>query len=342
MPVTEYKKAEKEVADRLGVALRRGWLTILAFFRLIVQKGRQRFTVMLIPHSEKKIFNFQISFFTLVFVSFTQVVLLVGFIVLATHFNGTNERYTQASTQLKENESLLTGFKDEIATIRPLDKKFRSQMDELLKLIGLSAYTESGTGGPVITSTDIPAGEAAEGLQELSDLRGIGSQISGALQPMDEIIKVLTTYKAFVVDTPILWPLKGPYGNVTTNFGWETQPITGQGQLHTGLDIAWSVGVAIVATANGTVTQSGWSEDLGNFVQISHKFGFQTRYGHLSARVVTAGQHVNRGDVIGYLGNTGRMTTGPHLHYEVRRGEDYVDPKEFLLLMPESGGVKRQ
>ncbi len=340
MPVTEYKKAEKKIAGRIGVALRRAWLAVLAFFRLVVQKGRQRFTVMLIPHSEKKIFNFQISFFTLVFVTCTLAILLVGFVMLATHFTSTNELYTEASGQLKDNEKLLADYKDAIGEIRPLNKRFMGQMNELLKLIGLSAYTENGSGGPVAPAAELPAAEAAGGLQDLSDLKSVTTQIANALEPMDEMIKVLKTYDNFIVDTPIMWPLKGHYGNITTNFGWEIQPITLQGQLHTGIDIAYPAGVPIVATANGMVTQSGWSEDLGNFVQLSHKFGFQTRYGHLSARVVTAGQRVNRGDVIGYLGNTGRMTTGPHLHYEVRRGEDYVDPKEFMLLMPGTTGVK--
>ena len=87
MPVTQYKKVEKQFADRIGSWLRRIWVSILNLFKYVMQKGKQRFTVMLIPHSEKKIFNFQISFFTLIFVTFTLGVVLVGFFLLATHLH---------------------------------------------------------------------------------------------------------------------------------------------------------------------------------------------------------------------------------------------------------------
>ncbi|HTO23501.1 MAG TPA: hypothetical protein VMQ10_13590 [Spirochaetia bacterium] len=92
MPVTEYKKAEKEFADRIASWFRRAWISIGNFFKYIMVKGKQRFTVMLIPHSEKKIFNFQISFFTLIFVTTTLGIILIGFFLLATHFTYTNEQ----------------------------------------------------------------------------------------------------------------------------------------------------------------------------------------------------------------------------------------------------------
>ncbi|MCX7039690.1 MAG: M23 family metallopeptidase, partial [Spirochaetes bacterium] len=106
-----------------------------------------------------------------------------------------------------------------------------------------------------------------------------------------------------------------------------------------GVDIAWGPGVPIVATANGEVAQTGYSEQLGNYVTLKHKYGFFTKYGHLSGIATRKGAKVNRGDTIGYLGSTG-LSTGPHLHYEVRLGADYVDPQNFLSIKPDLTAVK--
>lgn len=340
MPVTQYKRAEKQFADRVGVFLRRGRMRFLTFLRLIVQKGRQRFTVMLIPHSEKKIFNFQISFFTLVFILSLQALVLVGFVMLATHFTYTNEKYTAASAQLGENESLLTGFKDEMASIRPQKRKFEGEMAEVMKLIGLAGYAETGQGGLVLPPEEVPGTEEAAGMRELSDLRSLDTLIRNSQSALEAAVKLMAVYNNWVADSPTRWPLKGPYGNITTRFGWTTQPITNRQQLHTGIDIAYQAGVPVVATGNGIVTQAGYNQDLGVYVQISHKYGFATRYGHLSTYIVSPGQKVKQGDVIGYLGNTGEMTTGPHVHYEIRLGIDYIDPMEFGLMKREPAGSK--
>lgn len=341
VPVSQYKKAEKEFADRLGGWLRRAWSSLAALFRFVVQKGRQRFTVMLIPHSEKKIFNFQISFFTLVFVTFTLSVVLVGFIVLATHFTATNEQYTQADRRSQEYAEALSSYKDEIATIRKLSKSFKTNMDAVLGTIGLGAWTASGQGGPLPASNEAVEEAASSGtLREISELRGISSLLRNSIEPLAEIRSLLETYQDWVDDAPTLWPLKGPYGNITTTFGWTIHPFTDQGYLHTGVDIAWSVGTPVVATANGKVTQVGYNSQLGNYVQINHKHGFVTKYGHLSAAIVAIGRTVSRGDVIGYIGNTG-LSTGPHLHYEVRLGMDYQDPMVYMQIKPALAAVKR-
>jgi murein DD-endopeptidase MepM/ murein hydrolase activator NlpD len=295
---------------------------------------------MLIPHSEKKIFNFQISFFTLVFVTFTLSVVLVGFVVLATHFTATNEQYTQADRRSQEYAATLASFKDEIATIRKLSKAFKTNMDGVLGTIGSSAWSASGQGGPLPGPNEVIDESAAGELREISELRGISSLIRNSIEPLAEIRSTLETYQEWVDDAPTLWPLKGPYGNITTWFGWTIHPFTGQGYLHTGVDIAWQPGVPVVATANGKVTQVSYTADLGNYVQVNHKHGFVTKYAHLSAAIVRVGQEVNRGAVIGYLGNTG-LSTGPHLHYEVRLGMDYQDPMAYMQIKPALAAVKR-
>ncbi len=340
MPVTQYKKAEKQFADRIGNWLRKLWGSVLAFFRYVVQKGKQRFTVMLIPHSEKKIFNFQISFFTLIFISSVLIIVLVGFFILATHFTSTNERMTAVSEELKTNEITLESLKDKISGFRKVSKEFKSQMDSVLKVIDSEASAATGTGGP-IPATTIASGEenASETLRELSELEGMKTLMENSIEPLAEINKAVSTFKDLLSDTPTLWPLKGTHGNITTRYGWTIHPFYHQGYLHTGIDIAWGVGTPVEATANGEVAQVGYTDDLGNYVMLKHKYGFNTKYAHLLSATVRKGQKVNRGDIIGYMGNTG-LSTGPHLHYEVRLGLDYVDPMNFLSIESDISSVK--
>jgi murein DD-endopeptidase MepM/ murein hydrolase activator NlpD len=111
------------------------------------------------------------------------------------------------------------------------------------------------------------------------------------------------------------------------------------GYLHTGVDIAWGEGTPVMATADGTVIQTGWTEDFGWNVTIQHKYGFYTRYAHLrSFAGKRKGDLVSQGDIIGYVGSTG-LSTGPHLHYEVRLGSSYLDPMRFLSMSSDTAIV---
>jgi murein DD-endopeptidase MepM/ murein hydrolase activator NlpD len=334
LPVTQYKKVEKEFADRIGSWIRRAWTSLGNFYKHIMVKGKQRFTVMLIPHSEKKIFNFQISFFTLIFVTFTLGIILVGFFLLATNFTYTNEQNVRLTQEQSVNQATLTNLKDEIAAIRTAGKHFKTSIDNVLAAIGNQDAVSATSIGGVAANFLAPEDPSTEN-KELSDLKSLTSLLDSSKTPLDEISKVLSTYRDLMANTPTYWPLKGTHGIITTRFGWTTNPFTHLGYMHTGVDIAWAVGTPIVASADGTVIQTGATDDLGYFVTIQHKYGFYTRYAHL-ARFAGKykGDVVSRGDIIGYIGMTG-LTTGPHLHYEVRLGSSYVDPMQFLSITPE-------
>jgi murein DD-endopeptidase MepM/ murein hydrolase activator NlpD len=127
-------------------------------------------------------------------------------------------------------------------------------------------------------------------------------------------------------------PLRRPLNTkaeVTSNFGQRLDPFMGRLAMHTGLDMREEYGSPVRVTAAGTVTNAGWSGGYGNMVEVEHGNGLATRYGHLSTILVTEGQRVTAGTIIGKLGSTGR-STGPHLHYEVRVDGEAVDPVRFL------------
>jgi murein DD-endopeptidase MepM/ murein hydrolase activator NlpD len=115
-------------------------------------------------------------------------------------------------------------------------------------------------------------------------------------------------------------------GRLTSGFGYRRHPILGYRRLHTGLDIAAPTGTPIRAAATGTVNYSGRNRGYGNYVRINHGSGMQTAYAHMSRIVASNGARVQQGQIIGYVGSTG-LSTGPHLHYELIRGGQKVDPR---------------
>jgi len=134
---------------------------------------------------------------------------------------------------------------------------------------------------------------------------------------------------------PNLWPVEG---QVTGSFGERIDPFNGEGAFHSGVDIGSSYGHAIIAPADGVVTLTETMGGYGKTIMINHGNGISTRYGHLSGFAVTVGQHVQRGDLIGYVGESGR-STGPHLHYEVRINDTPVNPYKYLrMTVAHSGG----
>lgn len=127
---------------------------------------------------------------------------------------------------------------------------------------------------------------------------------------------------------PNLWPVEG---QITGSFGERIDPFNGEGAFHSGVDIGSSVGQPIIAPADAEVTYADFLGGYGRAVMLDHGHGITTRFGHLSGFAVTQGERVHRGDVIGYVGLSGR-STGPHLHYEVRINDTPVNPYKYLRL----------
>lgn len=131
-----------------------------------------------------------------------------------------------------------------------------------------------------------------------------------------------------LVDAPSLWPVEG---KVTSSFGEREDPFNGEGAFHAGIDISAGFGEAIHATGDGVVEFAALGNGYGREVVIDHGHGVKTLYGHMSGFAVTAGDQVRRGQVIGYIGMSGR-STGPHVHYEVRIQNIPVNPHKYLRM----------
>jgi murein DD-endopeptidase MepM/ murein hydrolase activator NlpD len=133
---------------------------------------------------------------------------------------------------------------------------------------------------------------------------------------------------ATLADAPSMWPIEGV---VTSSFGEREDPFNGEGAFHSGIDISAPYGTAVRATADGNVLDESMGSGYGRQVVIDHGHDVLSVYGHLSSSAVVPGQHVIRGQVIGYVGQSGRAT-GPHLHYEVRVHNVPVNPHKYLRM----------
>lgn len=157
------------------------------------------------------------------------------------------------------------------------------------------------------------ATRAIDGLPSLGALGGGGSEdASGNL-----------------IDAPSLWPVMGP---ITSSFGQREDPVlhNGEGEFHTGIDISAPKGTPVRATADGTIKLAALANGYGREVIVDHGNGLETCYGHLSGFAVMEGEHVVRGEVIGYVGTSGRTVGGANLHYEVRIHNTPVNPYKYL------------
>ncbi|UWG97159.1 peptidoglycan DD-metalloendopeptidase family protein [Dehalobacter sp. DCM] len=163
--------------------------------------------------------------------------------------------------------------------------------------------------------------DQAEILEQIEKLEADSKALEAKIRELQK------NNKGKVTGTINTWPSYTRY--ITSNYGYRVHPVTGQYKLHTGVDIGASYGSKIMAAGAGTVIFSGWYGAYGNAVIIDHGNNMSTLYGHMSSRAVAAGATVSAGQVIGYVGSTG-WSTGPHLHFEVRKNGVPTNPMAFF------------
>lgn len=158
------------------------------------------------------------------------------------------------------------------------------------------------------------------------DIQNLMGELQKSVEKIDEIKDYLRIQKDLYLATPKGYPAEG---NISSRFGNRESPFTGIRTFHSGVDISASPGTPVWATADGVVSHSGWTQYSGYLVAIEHGCGFSTIYAHNKKNVVKVGQRVKRGDIIGYVGSSGK-STGPHVHYEIWEKGKSVNPQKFL------------
>ncbi|MFP4179668.1 MAG: M23 family metallopeptidase [Spirochaetaceae bacterium] len=331
-PAHQYKKVEERIFTFFVQLFTRIGGAVAGVFRRIVGIGKQKFTIMLIPHSEKKVFNFHISVFSLVFISSLILFVIAAFFVFSTKFSGVSNLLTQRSEDLSYTKANLELVRDEITDLREVSQEFEKSLKDTFSSLGFESAeerTKPAAGGDL--SSLINFEEQDSGImREVNELRNIQVVLESSQESLQRVKGLLDSHGDLLVDLPTFWPIDGGGGRITNYFGPEMHPFTEQWYLHKGVDIAFRRGKEVATAANGKVVERKYDAmGFGNYIVIRHAYGFATKYAHLDSVYVDEGDEVTQGQIIGTMGNTG-LSTGPHLHFEVRIGSQVVDPERFL------------
>jgi len=260
-------------------------------------------TIMFVPHSSSKPVRLRVPALVLIQVA---VLSIAGGVYI---YNVTVDAIRYKETK-KELDYYTGEFNDLKSTISAL-KEAQTEFDKLFSVDSKEEVLES------MNFSDAGA----------IDMEVLRQQINKTIDNVGEIKDYLSQQRDLFMATPRGWPVSGW---ISSGFGYRTHPITGKRDFHTGVDISQDPGTAIRATADGIVSFAGWSGANGRLVAIEHGHGFRTYYAHNKKINVKVGDVVQRGDIIAYLGSTGR-STGPHVHYEVWKDGKPVNPTSYLI-----------
>jgi murein DD-endopeptidase MepM/ murein hydrolase activator NlpD len=304
------------------------------------KKARKKkyYTFMFVPGSTARVRTLKISRSVLatVLLSLAGVLVLSVYLVCkysdvkgqARELQSMREELMQQKAQVQNYALNLIDYKRQMFLIRDLDTKLRRALslgprDKAQQLLGIGGPDELGLEN-LATIGEKKQGEALREMhQEVTQLREAASKQETSLHTLIEYFEEKRSLSA---STPSVWPVRGW---VTSPFGNRISPLSGERQFHAGIDIMAEIGTPVVAPADGMVIKAGFEAGYGNMVELSHGYGLRTVFGHSSRLNVKAGQHVKRGDIIAYVGDTG-SSTGPHLHYEVRLNSLPVNPDRYL------------
>jgi murein DD-endopeptidase MepM/ murein hydrolase activator NlpD len=229
-----------------------------------------------------------------------------------------NVSYREATGQLASQISALHTAVDELGARATVDPAAMRAMDKLPPTVKSRAMGGGPSMSPLALSSTFGSPENPFGV--LRDLLGaVESRI-------DNMRNGVERRQALAAATPSIWPVAGW---LSSGYGTRRDPFTGDEGFHPGLDISADSGEPILAPGDAVVESAAVNGNYGNLIVLDHGFGITTRYGHLSRFAVTTGEQVHRGDVIGYVGSTGRSTS-PHLHYEIWINGQLTNPLRLL------------
>jgi murein DD-endopeptidase MepM/ murein hydrolase activator NlpD len=234
-----------------------------------------------------------------------------------------NSSYRVATGELTGQIQTLEDVINDLGARAALDPAAAHAMQRLPAVV--KAHAAGGTQANAALSNIV-----ASSLSSVSSPEDTFGVLRDLLQGLENrlryVRKDVERREALAASTPSIWPA---HGWLTGTFGGRSDPFTGEPGFHQGLDISTEKGQPVYATADGVVETASYTGDYGNLIVIKHGFGLATRYGHLSAFKVRNGASVRRGDVIGYVGSTGR-STGSHLHYEILANGTLINPLKLL------------
>lgn len=328
----KYKSVERSFLSLLSKSGMSLWRNINRFISFIKNAAKSRFTVMLIPHSEKKVINFKISALMLSFLAFLAVTVIASFVISGILFTAKSNDSKSNKMQLATIEQHNKNYQQAIENFNKPYREFESSLNVLLKNhLSTNNLQQSGRSGDY---ADIEIFDETEngGTPLKSILENATKDLEVYTQALIERAQQESKIDELLKHIPVKWPVGRNEGRITAFFGPAPHPILRTWYLHTGVDIASMRGTPIVAAADGKVIEMQYNRDYGNYIIIRHEYGFYSKYAHLDGFYVKEGDLVTQGQHIAPLGNTG-LSTGPHLHFEIRINSQVIDPYKYIKLL---------
>ena len=299
--------------------------------------GNQHFTFWLIPADGQHVARKHVkkAHIKYAFTGFASVVIALGIALgVLGHMAIQNEAQKQELAEYKQTKQEQA---QKIQELQQMAEKNQKQLAYLSKLEDQvrSQMEKSGAQLPPKSDASVYAGKGGASLGSASEVnvmleqeKNISLQAKAKAEDLQKLIGAIENENYRRDVTPSQWPTDGGY--ISSPFGGRPNPFSGYGRdWHPGIDIAVDYGTPVYASAAGYVEQSGWYGGYGKYVRLSHDFGYETAYGHMSRLAVEAGSFVKKGEVIGYVGSTG-YSTGPHLHFEVMKYGEQVNPSSLI------------
>lgn len=290
--------------------------------------GVQRLSIMCTPHIGIRGFTIHLSNYLLLFMGIVcSITLLSVTYILA-------QGHQSARTQIRlvvENDALeekIFLVSETVESLSAYFSKFRLEVGSIITPISESSLTTT------LNDPMISIESNASTPKEIVQLQKLEKELDVTKEKIFHVGNFMQENKRVLREMPSIYPL-ATRARITSRFGLRRNPFDQRGiEGHEGLDLATLPGTPVYAGADGVIIKSGIQGGYGNFIEIQHKYQFRTRYGHLQgfAAQTYAGARVKQGQVIGYVGATGRVT-GYHLHYEVLIGNNRVDPEPFAMML---------
>ncbi|MBM3304396.1 MAG: M23 family metallopeptidase [Candidatus Aminicenantes bacterium] len=299
--------------------------------------AKKHLSLIIVPHTKTSCRTLTFSQKALRALGAGSVILVLALTVVLVDYismSSVRRKFSALSEETVEQKALIAGYERSIGELRETVANLESYAKKINIMAGLKSpdvlTAPAGLGGGPSEGELAAGGPALRGgPQAVSPLaiQNLSEKAESIERNLNSLVGYFESESLRLASTPSVLPAAGW---LSSRFGHRTDPFTGTWTMHWGVDISTNVGNPIVSTADGIVIKVQYDKYLGNSVTISHGNGFTTVYGHMSKFAVKAGKKVKRGEVIGYIGKTGKAA-GPHVHYEVWKDGKKVDPSNYIL-----------
>ncbi len=321
------------LSDKLGFI----WDNFKYKWYIFQKKAKERLTIMLIPHSEKKIINFHVPIYAItLIISAVLIIITITSIAIINHAS-TIKDVSKLKMYGSNSKIQISKYKEEIDKLYDIFQKFKPELTYLYSLTNEkdvdSLWAKGGIHNP--NSGDPILDNSSPSIEELN-IKEVEQELKTTRDVLAKIKVFLNKRKNLFENTPSLWPTQG---YIISKFGYGSSSYKSENGFHQGIEIAAFPGSEIRATAPGTVENITWDPNLGLSVSITHKYGLATIYSHCERVIVKEPQKlsngeikkqkVSKGEIIGYVGRTGNASKHT-CYYQVKIGIEFVDPVPYL------------